>query len=194
MASLNELVQTVYDIVNPLPRAKNSIDIEDYKSAARLEYAAAMWIYRQEQRNLDGQFQMPSDLLTDTELNVVNDEADISGLKFLSALPDDLWIQNLGGINCECKYVKTNINLAQVLCDDESLGSDRRYYVSGKKIKFPDGTHANKIPITYANNGNDVDDDVEVNEYIGSKVRDKLLAVYGKKLPVDVTNNSNPNG
>lgn len=191
MASLNEIVQTVYDFVFPIPRAKNAIDIEDFKAVARVEYASAMWIYRQQMIASDGQFQMPSDLLTETELPVTNDEVDVSSLQYLSALPNDLWLQGLGGINCECEYVKTTRNLAQILCDDDSLGGGkRRFYIVGKKIKFPDGVHDKNITITYANNGNSVNDDVEVNEYVGAKVRDKLLQIYTNKIPADETNNN----
>ncbi len=194
MASLNEISQLVYDQVFPLPRGKNSIDIEDFKAAARIEYAAAMWIYRQEQISSDGYFQMPSDLLTEIELPVNNNEIDLSELQYLSALPNDLWLQNLGGVNCDCKYLKTTFNLAQILCDDDSADSGTHYYyIIGKKIKFIKKPHANKLPLTYANNGDGVSDDVEVNEYVGVKVKDKLIAIYGRKLPVDITQDQNPN-
>jgi hypothetical protein len=194
MASLNEISQLCYDQIFPLPRGKNAIDIEEFKANARLEYANSMWIYRMEILSAEGQFQMPSDLLTESDpLPVVNNEIDISELKYLSALPNDLWLQNIGGHNCECNYIKTNINLNQILCDDDSIGNDKIYYIVGKKIKFPRGTHSKNISIIYANNGSDIDDDIEVNEYVGAKVRDKLLSIYGKSLPVDETNNNSIN-
>lgn len=191
MASLNEIAQLCYDIIFPLPRGKNSIDIEDFKATSKVQYAAAMWIYRQELLNTDGQFQMPSDLLSESDpLPVVDDSVDVSGLNYLSALPNDLWLQNIGGLGCDCKYVKSTLNLSQVLCGDDSLGNEKPYYIIGKKIKFPEGADAKTLVITYANMGNSIDDDVEVNEYIGAKVQEKLLAIYGKKLPADETNNN----
>lgn len=195
MANLFEVCELAYNNVFPIPRDKTAITLAEFIASGRVEYAAAMWLYRQEQIQTDGSFQMPSELLTNTELAVENNELDLSGLKYLSALPNDLWLQNLGGINCECQYVKTNLNLAQILCDDDSAGDNvHYYYIEGKKIKFLKPPHKTKLPITYANMGTSVDERrIEVNEYVASKVRTKLEQLYGKRAQnVDTTNNNQP--
>lgn len=194
MANLLALSELAYNQIFPLPREKTSITLVEFIESAKIEFAASMWIYRQEMIASDGQFQMPSDLLTESEpLPVVDNSIDVSGLKYLSALPGDLWLQNIGGLNCECEYVKSTLNLSQILCDDDSLGDKRPFYIVGKKLKFPKGAHTEKLVITYANTGTGLDPRViEVNEYIASKVREKLLALYGKRMPVDTTNNNNP--
>lgn len=194
MANLLEIAELAYNIIYPIPRDKNAINLEEFISTAKNEYAASMWIYRQEQIATDGAFQMPSDLLTETELDVVNNEINLSGLDYLSALPGDLWLQDLGGLNCGCKYVKTTLNLVKILCKDNSMDdSTHLYYIVGKKIKFVKPPHKTPLQITYANTGLKLDErEIEVNEYVASKVSDKLLQRYGKRLPVDTTNNQNP--
>lgn len=194
MANLLEIAELAYNQIFPLPRDKNAIALEEFIATAKIEYAAAMWIYRQEQISNDGSFEMPSDLLTESEpLDVVNNEIDISSLNYLSSLPNDLWLQNIGGLGCECTYIKTTIRLSQILCEDDSIPeSSKPYLIVGKKIKFPKGTHAKSVAIIYANNGTGIDPRViECNEYVGSKVREKLMGLYGKKLPADTTNNQN---
>lgn len=195
MANLLSIAELAFNQVYPLPRDKTTIDLEEFIETARNEYAAAMWIYRQEQIGTDGQFQIPSDLLTETELDVVDKTIDLSKLDYLSALPNDLWLQNIGGLNCECKYIKTNINLAQILCDDDSQDdSSHLYYIVGKKIKFLKEPHKKTLSITYANTGTNLDErSIEVNEYVAAKVRMKLMQLYGQRVPTDDTNNQNPN-
>lgn len=195
MANLLEISELTFRSIFPVPNEKTAITKEEFIATAKTEYAAAMWIYRQEQIATDGFFQMPSDLLSEAELDVVDNAIDISKLNYLSALPNDLWLQNLGGENCGCKYVKTTLNLSQLLCDDDSLSeSDHLFYIVGKKIKFKKEPHAKKLSIIYANTGTDLDERrIEVNEYVASKVRTKLLQLYGAKIPTDVTNNNNPN-
>lgn len=195
MANLLEIAELAYNQIFPIPRSKTAIALQEFIATAKYEYAAAMWIYRQEQIATDGSFQMPSDLLTESEpLDVVNNQIDVSKLKYLSSLPGDLWLQNLGGLECECRYVKTTINLAQIFRGDDSMdNNDYPFYVVGKKIKLPKGSHKNKLPIIYANMGTGLNPRlVEVNEYVASKVREKLMQLYGKRLPVDITNNNNP--
>lgn len=196
MANLLSIAELFWRSMNPQARSKTGVTREEVISTAKNEYAAAMWIYRQEQIASDGSFDMPSDLLTESPpMEVKNDEIDISSLKYLSALPGNLWLQNVGGLNCDCRYVKSTLNLSQILCDDDSLPENHLpYYVLGKKIKFPKGTHKKELPIVYANTGTGLDPDViEVNEYVASKVRLKLMQLYGQEKQVDDTNNQTPN-
>jgi hypothetical protein len=68
------------------------------------------------------------------------------------------------------------------------------YLIIGKKIKFPKGTHSNKLTIIYANSGRDVDGVIEVSNELGALVRRGLSEVYlGKVSQEDKTNNSSAN-
>lgn len=195
MANLLSIANLTWLSLFPEPRDKTATTLEEMIASAKVEYAASMWLYRQQMLQLDGFFQMPSDLLTESDpLPVVNDSVDVSKLKYLGSLPGDLWLQNIGGLGCECEYVKSTINLSQLLCDDDSLPESKKtFYIVGKKIKFPKGTHAKELVIIYANTGTSLDENtIEVNEYVASKVREKLIALYGKRMPVDDTNNNNP--
>lgn len=195
MANLLEVANLAFNTVFPIPNEKTANSLEEFIAQAKIQYASSMWIYRQEQIATDGYFQMPSDLLTEIELDVNEKEIDLSKLEYLAALPNDLWLQNVGGINCECKYVKTTYNLAQLLCDDDSMNdSDHLFYILGKKIKFLKEPHKSKLPITYANTGTRLNErEIEVNDYVAEKVGTKLLQIYGKRMPVDDTNNQTPN-
>lgn len=194
MANLLSVAELTWRSIYPEPRERTAITLEEFVATAKMEYATAMWLYRQEQIALEGWFDFTSGLLTEAEIEVVEGVADISSLKFLSVLPGEIWLQNVGGA-CECRYIKTTMNLHQLLCDDDSLSeTDYLYYVQGKKIKFPKGTHKKTLPIVYANTGIDLDaEGIEVDDYVASKVRTKLLQLYGGRVPEDVTNNQNPN-
>jgi len=138
---------------------------------------------------------MPADLSTQAELPVVDNEMDISELDIMSRLPNDLWLQNIGGILCDCTYVKSNINQTQLLKDDDSLPEAYKpYLIVGKKIIFPKGVHKTPLSIIYANSGNSIDDDIEVMPEIGAIVRTRLVEIYGGRIGgTDKTNNTNPN-
>jgi hypothetical protein len=195
MANLKAIAELAYRALFPEPREKTAITLEEFIATARTEYAASMWIYRMEQIAAEGWFDMNSGLLSEVEKEVVNNKIDISDLNYLNGLPGDLWLQNIGGLQCECNYIKTTINLSQLLCEDDSgSDSDHPYYVQGKSIVFPKGTHSKKLTIIYANTGGDLDEDViEVDDYVASKVRIKLMQLYGGKMPVDETNNQSSN-
>lgn len=126
---------------------------------------------------------------------MINNEADISGLNVFEGFPSEIWLQNIGGINCECKYIKSTVNRSQLLCDDDSLPETARtYYVVKNKIKFPNGVHSNKLPIIYAGMGEGIDGDIDIDDAIASLVRQRLIDIYlGKIAKEDVTNNSDSN-
>lgn len=194
MGNLLEQAELVFRNLNPNASAQSAIKKEEVIATSISEYAAAMWIYSKEQAAIDGGFEIPSELLTEVELDVKDNTIDLTGLHILRSLSNDQWLQNIGGIGCDCRYIKSSLALEKKLCDDDSVGNARTYYPSGKKILFPRGTHANKIKIIYANMGTDIDPKtIEANDYVLSKVRDKLYQLYGIKVPADTTANSNPN-
>lgn len=196
MANLKETAELAYRQLFPNPGDETALDREDFVSTAKTEYAYQMLLMAWRNKSVDGEFIVPSYISREVEKEVVNNEMDISDLEILKSLPSEMWLQNVGGINCGCKYVKTTINLSQLLCDDDSMADDvKTYYVIGKKIKFPKGVHAKKLPIIYANNGSDLDaDEIVVDDAMAGIVRTRLIEIYGGKTGAeDKTNNSNGN-
>lgn len=194
MSNLKEVAELSWNKVFPAG-SKAPVSKEAFIRTAYNEFAFQSLLMAWKEK-ADDYYEVPSYLLTEVEKTVVNNEIDISDLKYFKSLPMAVWLQGVdGGVNCECKYIKSTYNLSQLLCEDDSLAdADKTYYALGKKLVFPKGTHANKLKITYANIGEDINGDIEIDEAIASLVRDKLDAIYlGKVPPTDTTNQNNPN-
>jgi hypothetical protein len=193
MANLLEIANLAWDQLYPEGTDETPISFEAFLATAKGEYAYQFLLWYWKEKRDEGVFNIPGDLSTQSEpLPVVDDAIDISHLEILSRLPDDRWLQNIGGLTCGCRYVKSNINQSQLLCDDDSMGDNfKTYLIVGTKIIFPKGTHADKLPIIYANSGKDVDGNIEVSDAIGGIVRTRLIEIYGGKTgKEDKTNNS----
>lgn len=193
MANLNEIADLSWLKNNPSGSDETAIPKEVYIRTAYNEFAYQSLLMAWKQK-ADDYYEVPSYLLTEVEKDVVKNEIDISDLHYFKSLPMEMWLQRIGEMDCECRYIKSTLNLSQLLCEDDSLPDDNRpYYAIGNKIKFPKGTHKNKLLITYANMGDTLSGYVEVDEAIASIIRDKLDAIYSGKVPqTDVTNNTNP--
>lgn len=193
MANLRSIAELAFRQMFPNPSDETKLKKADFIATAKSEYAYQMLLFYWNERQREGYWNIPSYLLTEVEKDVVNNEIDISDLKMLFSLPQQIWLQNVGGINCDCKYVKSDVNTTQLLCDDDSLGDDARtYYVIGKKIRFPQGVHKDKLPIIYANNGSSIDDSIEVDDAIAGMVRRSLIEIYSNKIgQEDKKNDSN---
>lgn len=193
MANLLEIANVAWLQLYPLGSGRAPVTKEEFISTAKTEFAYQQLLMAWQEKAVEGFFNVPSYLTTEVELEVKDDEMDISGLDILRSLPQEVWLQNIGGLTCECEYVKTNVNLAQVLCDDDSMGENvRTYLVVGKKIRFPMGVHKTPLTLMYANSGKDTDGNIEVDDAIGGIVRTRLIEIYGGKVGVeDDTNNSN---
>lgn len=191
--NINELAELSWQHIFPAG-SKAPIPKESFIRTAYAEFAMQSLLMAWKEK-ADDYYEIPYYLLTEVEKDVKNNEIDISDLKVFKSLPMQMWLQNIGGLDCHCQYIKSTLNLTQLLCEDDSLDdAAKTYYAIGKKIVFPKGTHADKLKITYANMGNTIDGSVEVDEAIASLVRDKLDAIYlGKIPPVDTTNQLNPN-
>ncbi len=192
--NLNEVAELSFNQLFPKSGGENSIDKVEFQRTAFAEFAYFTLMASYNERASEGYFEPPSYLLAEKELDVVDNEMDISSIKPFRSLPQDVWLVKVGNDVCTCKYIKTTANLNQLLCDDDSLDdADKTYYLVGKKIKFPKGTHKNTLPIMYASMDS-VNGYIEVSEDIASLVRKSLNEIYlGKVAPVDVTNNSNAN-
>lgn len=191
MSNLLEISDLVLHQLWPNPTDETPVSLQEILSTARLEYAYQFLLLYWKEKREEGSFNMPAELSTEVELDVVNNEIDISDLDIMSRLPDSIWLQNIGGLTCECNYVKSNINQSQLLCEDDSLPETwRPYLIVGKKIKFPKGTHSNKLSIIVANSGKEIDENIEVDDAVGAIVRNRLMEIYGKVGMEDKTNNT----
>lgn len=194
MANLLSIAEQAWRQLFPGPSDEVKVKKEEFIATAKTEYALQLWTKLMAEKREEGYFNVPSYLLSEAELPVENDVMDISSLKIMRSIPWETWLANVGGINCECPYVKTTFNMAQILCDDDSLPDNARtYYAVGKKVKFPKGVHKTPLPITYANSGEKIDGSIEVEDSIAGMVRRTLIEIYGGKIGTqDVTNNTNP--
>lgn len=196
MANLLEIANLAWEQQFPLATDEVAISRESFISTAKNEYAYQFLLWYWKERGTEGVFNIPGNLSTESDpLPVVDNAIDISKLDILSRLPNDLWLQKIDKLTSDCLYVKSNINQTQLLKDDDSLPDNAKpYLIVGKKIIFPKGTHSDKLTIIYANSGQQVDDNIEVDEAIGALVRQRLNEMYlGKVAPTDKTNNTNPN-
>lgn len=194
MASLQEVCELAWRQIFPNPGDETSITKEEFIATGRYEWAYQTLLASYNEKTLEGDYEVPSYLLTEVEKDVVNNEMDISDLKYFKSLPKDIWLVKIGD-GCTCKYVKSTANLSQLLCSDDSLpDSVKTYYISGKKIKFPNGVHSKNLLLTYANMGAGISGETDIDDAIGAIVRVRLNEIYlGKVPPVDETNNSNAN-
>lgn len=194
MSNLLEEAELAWKQLFPEGSGRPPVPKEDFIQTAKTEAAWQMWRLSKEEAAQEGVFNIPSYLLSEVELPVENNEMDISELKILRSFSDDSWLQNIGGVDCECVYVKSSINMSQLMCDDDSLGSAKPYYVVGSKVKFPKGVHNKKLLVVYANSGEKINGRIEIDGAIAKLVRDYLIDLYGGKVgKEDVTNNSNSN-
>lgn len=193
--NLKEIAELAHSQTFPKNGGRASIDVVEFERTAINEWAYQTLLAAYNEKKLEGYFEVPSYLLTEVEKDVVDNEIDISDLKYFKSLPQEVWLQQIGEMNCDCHYVKSTINLNQLLCGDDSLpDTDKTYYVVGKKIKFPNGTHKTPLQITFANMGESSPNTIEVDEAIGAMIRERLNNLYiGRIQLADVSNNNNPN-
>ena len=192
--NLNEVAELSWRKIFPQGGNNTAISKEEFMRVAFVEFAQQTLLMAWKDR-ADDYYEVPPYLIDEVEKDIVDNEMDISDLKYFKSLPMQTWLVNMGGFDCHCKYVKSTANLSQLLCEDDSMDDDARpYFIQGKKIVFPKGTHKTPLKIVYANMGADIDGNIECDEAIAASVLEKLDAFYlGKIAPADVTNNNNPN-
>ena len=193
MASLNEIGNLIWLQISPVGTDESAISKEEIITSCKVQYALAMWTMARNTKNQDGEWEVPSNILAQSEpLPVINNEIDISGLSILRGLPNEMWLQKIGSLTCECDYIKTTINKAQIFCDVEDGLSDltKTYYVIGKKIYFPKGVHADKLPILYAKDGEDIEGEFEVDDVVGAIIQQQVLAMYLGRIGQEDKNNN----
>lgn len=193
MANLLEIAQEVYDEVFPNPSPQNAVKFDHVLVVAKSRYAYELWLKSKNDAREDGGWEVPSALWREAEIEVSNNKADISHLKIFRSYDGDAWLGSVGD-GCDCPYVRVSMNLYGVIgCDKEYLGNSLPYTVIGNSIKFHNGAHSKTVPIVYASSGEDMDDNVEIDDAMSALVSDYLWKRFANKLPVDRTNNSNEN-
>jgi hypothetical protein len=195
MANLKSIAQQAYDQLFPRPTDEEAVDLQDFVATAKSIFAYELWKKIKEDKLLYGECDIPSYLLSEKELEVVDNKMDISSLKIMRSIDQELWLQDIGGPTCECPYVKSTLNLTKILCDDDSLPDhSKTYYPQGKSIIFPNGVHKTPLTIIYANQGEEVNDVIEIDDAIAAIIRVRLIEIYGGKVGVaDTENDTNPN-
>lgn len=182
MANLLSIAELAWNQLFPNGGDDAKIRVEEFIASAKSEYAYQVWL-KMKAEKAEGEFEVPSWMLTTAQLDVVDDVMDISSLKILRGLDSsELWLQNIGGIGCKCRYIKSTVNRAQLLCGDDSLPDDARTYIPiDKTIEFPRGVHTSPLTIIYINNGEKADDRIEIDDVLAGLVRRGLTELYGGK-------------
>lgn len=195
MANLNSTAEQAWRQLFPNPDDEEATTLEEFIETAKTEYAYQMWLKARNDKREDGSFDIPSNILIQTSLDIVNNQMDISSLNILRSIPEEKWLQNIGGLSCRCDYVKSDINKTALLCDDDSLDDAAlTYYVVGNTISFPLGVHTTPLPIIYATSGEDINGNISIDDAIAGIIRTRLIEIYGGKIgQEDVTDNTNSN-
>lgn len=196
MATLESTCELAWRQMFPQPSDETALTKEEFIETGRGEVAYQMLLMAWKEKREEGGYNIPGYLLTQVEKDVVDNEMDISDLKIIRSLPQEIWLSNIGGLVCDCSYVKSNVNLSQIFCDiDDGLGEQSKtYFVLGGKIIFPNGVHKTPLKIIYANSGDTIDGLTEIPDEIAAIVRVRLIEIYtGKTGQVDKNNDGKPN-
>lgn len=162
--------------------------LHEFIETAKHEYNRIAWVAAMNEKQQAGTWEMPSELTKVDEVIVKDNQADISGLPILRGLPHDKWLAAL--MNGTCIYTKTTMN-DHLLMGDEDMGIGERFYIMGNRLQFTDKVKDGTYTIIFAQDGSD--DGHTIEEANAALVRDALRKIYGQPLPVDKTNNLNPN-
>lgn len=194
MGSLQSYAELAWRQVYPNPNDETNITKAEFIETAKGEYAYGVWEQNRVENQM-GENNIPPTLLSEIELEVKDKVADISHVKAMRSLPNNTWIQEIGEFECKgCKYLIMDLNKYKLLCDDDSRNEFEKIVIPvGKTLRFPNGTFEQdgKVPMIFANLGTDVDEELEIDDALGSVVRRKLVDIYSRKAVEDKTNNTN---
>lgn len=192
MSNLLEVAELAWRQLFPDPSDLPTITKGEFVASARHLFASEVLAKYFSERRSEGYSEVPSLLLHENDFNVVNNEVDLNSISALQGMPNDMWLQRISS-PMGCRYIKSSLNLSQSIGDDDCIGTERTYYLVGKKVRFPQGADST-VNITYAGLGKKVDDSIEVDSDIAGTLRIRLIELYGGKSgKEDVTNNSNSN-
>lgn len=191
--NLLSIAQVNYDLVYPNATAETSVKVEHMIEDAKMRYAWELFRTSKEEKRADGWWEIPSVLWREADIEVVDNKADISSLHIFRSFEGDTWLGMIGGEGCGCSYTRQSVNISQMLCEEDYWGNSKPYYVVGKTIRFPGGAHKDTLPIVYASDGTDLNDEIDIDEGIGALVSEYLYKKYSGKFAEDRTADSNTN-
>ena len=186
MASLYSIAELVWRQIHPRPGDETGVLKQEVIASAKVEYGGIIAVAAYQKRSVE-EFEVPSEIVdfADIDVDVKTGTADISGLKIIRALPNDLWWIALTG---KCHYVKTNAASVHLFAPDNT--GKVRVYATKNKLIFPEGVSESKLSFVFAGTGQ-VDDYIEMPDEFGSMLRDRLEKIYlGKIGKEDLTNNA----
>ena len=195
--NLLEVAELAWSQIFPHPTDDAAITKEEFITTAKVQYPLQMWTMARNTKNEEGVYDVPPNILVQSNpLPVVDNKIDISKLNIMMGLPNQCYLQNIGGLTCSCKYVKSTVNVSQIMCDtDDGLGDNvKTYFILGKEIHFPKGTHADKLTIIYASSGIENDGLYEIDDVVAGLIQQQLILIYGNKIgKEDTSNDGKPN-
>lgn len=105
MANLLSIAELAWRQLFPGPSDEVKVKKEEFIATAKTEYSYQLWLRIMADRREFGEWDVPSYLLSEVELPVVNKEMDITSLKIMRGLPWETWLSNIGGVNCTCQPI-----------------------------------------------------------------------------------------
>lgn len=192
MANLLSIAELCYRQFFPNPTPQTAQKLDEFIETARGEYAYQTYLMSRAEKRENGEWEVPASLLRQADLDVKDNKADLSTLSIFNSLEHGSWIQSIGSMSEDCKYIRQSANLNAML-DEDYVGNAKPYLIVGNTALFPMGVHSSKVPIIYASNGEDIPDEINVDDALAGIIRRSLMEIYQLKYPVDVTNNNNSN-
>src|SRR5215207_7760117 len=129
MSNLLEVAELAHRQLFPNPSSTVSVKKEEFIATARAEYALQSLLKYFNDADREGFSEVQSILMDEDEFEVSDNEIDLSGIRIMRGLPNDMWLQGIMSSGVGCKYVRTSFNLWSILDDDDCLGMGKPYYL-----------------------------------------------------------------
>lgn len=171
----------------------------EFVRTAISEFAYQSLLLYWKSKREEGYYSLPEWLVSEKDLDVNEGVVDVSELNFMTTIPGGGWLIDIKDISSKgcggCVFIKSSYANSRLLCNDDSKDEgDTPFYFLNGKIKFPKGVKSKSVTVIYANTGDGVTDDIEIDNAMAAIVRDRLMQIYlGKTPKKDETINDNPN-
>lgn len=188
--TIQSIATIVHRQINPHPGTRPVNLLGEYIARAKTIYAARMVNQASEQMREDGSWEVPSQLIVPGVITVKNNAADISRLKIMRSLRNDMWVRQLGEGN-GCEFVRYSDSQTRTITDRELMGNLIPFTVVGNMILFITGYRDGELAIRFVSDGTDLKNGIQLDAVIADFVMDKLYQLYSKKEKEDKTNDNN---
>lgn len=190
--SIATIAELAWRQLNPGANDETRNTVEEYIESAMDIYATLAFTYYAQSRQ-DADFSLVESFLVRQAFDVQEDEEStyIELAVDVMNLPKDMGVFRVvpaGGY----PLTKTTA-MGQTLFSDDPT-PERTYYREGRKIRFPERLAAKRVWVSFVTLDR-LDETTEVPEMFAAPIRDGLVKLYAVSLqvPVDDTNNKNPN-